>query len=143
LVQILSQTGIDWENGPHGLPVLSCLEAETVSDLHENTIAAYLTAVGHLLMVVRRQYDAVVILVDGIEYYEDKHSEEVAELIQSLMRLVRAFNKARKDEGTGTLKILFTVSTRTRCFPAGKKSVTKIDVPAALDGDGNGFGVLV
>jgi hypothetical protein len=121
-------------------PFMSFMEAQHVMRLKEDYLDAYIAALGELILELRRESQAIFVLVDGVDFFDSEWNDEVLRFIRGLYKVIK---KARKQacagEVGGPVKVLLTTSTQSRCFTMATKSAVVLEVPEGITGERNSF----
>ncbi|KAF2420749.1 hypothetical protein EJ08DRAFT_702341 [Tothia fuscella] len=102
LEQILSSDGINWAHGAAGHPYL-------------------------LLSRLQSQYDAIFIVLDGLDYYDCNWLAEVRQLIDGLTELVKS------DKVNGAVKLFLGAATHVNSFRGAEGRVSHVVMPNEID----------
>jgi hypothetical protein len=98
-------------------PFMSFMEAQHIMRLKEDCLDAYIAALGELILELRRESQAIFVLVDGLDFFDSEWNDEVLQFIRGLNKVIK---KARKQacagEVGGPVKVLLTTSTQSRCL---------------------------
>jgi hypothetical protein len=138
-VQVLALCDANGYTGERGRPLLSFLGHDEKAQMKELDTEAYTGALAHLLRDLRKQYSAMFLLIDAVEFYDSEWEDEMDDFVKSMRKLVKSFNKP--DDGTsgGVLRVLLTASSWSNRFLSPPKSLVVLDVPEYVDGSLDGF----
>jgi hypothetical protein len=110
--------------------------------LRKGSFRTYLNVIETLLVRIRGHYDAVFLLVDGIDFY-DRWDDEMKRLIKRSMRLIKDFTvKSKGGTAVGTLKVLLTAASHSSCLASAGAWMNVIDMPEDIESNGDGFEAL-
>lgn len=143
ITQLLVRKDIDWNQGPDGFPLLSFLRHEDVQKMQKGSYRTYLKVLGTLLIRTKGCYDAIFVMIDGVEFFDRQWEEKMKKMTKCVKSSVNAFNA--DDEGAsrvGTLKVLLTAASYSSCLASVGASMTVIDMPEDIERDGDGFKAL-
>ena len=132
LAQILNLDEIDWVNGAGGYPYLS-LDPNQVLKMGKHSFLAHLKVVVNVIAELRGNYNAIFVLLDGLDWYDWTWEREVRQLVERLLRLVRS------REGTGVIKIFMSAATRVNCMSEMASEVNSIQVPEEIYDEGESY----
>ncbi|KAI4907047.1 hypothetical protein J4E90_009941 [Alternaria incomplexa] len=138
-VQLLAMCDKDGHTGERGRPLLSFLGHDEKAQMKELDLETYTDALAHLLRDLRKDYSAMFILIDGIEYYDSKWEDEMDDFVKSIRKLGKSFNKPDEETSGGVLRVLLTASSWSRRFSPPPKSLAVLDVPEYIDSSLDGF----
>lgn len=91
LTQLLAQSGYDWDHDSNGLPALSFLTPETIVKLQNGSFKTYLRVIRALLIAFAGSYDAIFVVLDGIEYYNRRWESEIRQVLRAMMKGIKSF----------------------------------------------------
>jgi len=138
-IQLLAACDAHGSTDEKGLPLLSFLGHDDVANMEDLCFETYTKAVVRLLRELRKEYKAIFILIDAVDFYDSDREDEMDDFMKNMRKLVRSFNKVADGTSGGVLRVLVTASTWTKRFTAPKKSMVLLDVPEHLDGSMDGF----
>jgi hypothetical protein len=118
-------------------PLLPILGPEDIQNMQEVCYEPYAKAVTLLLRNLQKDYNAIFIMIDAVDFYDSEWHEEMAEFLRSMRKLAKEFNKL--DNGLGVLRVMMTASSWSTCFLSSCRSVVVLDVPDHIDGHMDGF----
>ena len=139
LVQLLTVCEARGLTGKDGLPVLSFLTHDEVSNMKVSCFTTYTKAVTRLLRAMREKYKGIFILIDAVDFYDSGWDDEMDGFMRSMKKLVRWFNKSNGENSGGELKVLLTASAWSKHFSHPKGSFVVLDVPEEMDESMDGF----
>ncbi|KAF2733938.1 hypothetical protein EJ04DRAFT_553012 [Polyplosphaeria fusca] len=138
LAQMLSLKKIDWSEGNDGLAYLSLTPGEA-KKLANGSFSTYLKLICNLLTIFKRRFNAIFVLIDGLDWYDLTWEKEIKRMVRSFLRLVEG------DDVTGTvgvLKVFLTTGSHANEWPKPNDNATVIDMPDEIDGEGDSFDIL-
>jgi len=139
VVQLLDVCKTHGYTGERGRPILSFLRHEERAQMKQNDCATYTKVLAQLLRELRKEYSAIFILIDGIDFYDSRFGEEIDDFVKSMRKLVKLFNKSDDEALGGVLRVLLTTATWSRRFNSPAKPLAVIDVPENTEGSMDGF----
>ena len=138
-IQLLASCDAHGSKDEDGLPLLSFLSHDDVANMENLCFETYTKAVVRLLHELRKEYKAIFILIDAVDFYDEKWGDEMDDFMKNMRKLVRSFNKAADGTSGGVLRVLATASAWSELFSSPKKPMVLLDVPEHLDGSTDGF----
>ncbi|KAI4673643.1 uncharacterized protein J4E88_008699 [Alternaria novae-zelandiae] len=138
-IQLLASCDAHGSKDEDGLPLLSFLSHDDVANMENLCFKTYTKAVVRLLRELRKEYKAIFILIDAVDFYDEKWGDEMDDFMKNMRKLVRSFNKAADGTSGGVLRVLATASAWSELFSSPKKPMVLLDVPEHLDGSTDGF----
>jgi len=139
VVQLLDVCKTHGYTGERGRPILSFLGHKEKAQLDELDCETYTNVLTQLLRELRKEYNAIFILIDGIDFYDSDFEEEVDDIVKSMRKLVKSLNKADDEALGGVLRVLLTTATWSSRFGSPAKPLVVIDVPEYIEGSMDGF----
>ena len=139
VVQLLSICDAEGHTGEKGRPILSFLGHEERRQLNVQDCVAYTKVLTQLLRELRKKYDAIFILIDGVDFYDSDFEDEIDDFVKSMRKLVKSLNKPDAEALGGVLRVLLTTATRSSRFDSPAKPLVVIDVPEYIEGSMDGF----
>lgn len=127
LAQVLSIKDIDEKQ------YLSFLVEDDIQAMEDAAFSRYLEIFIELLGCLMEDYNGIVIMLDGIEYYDISWRREVKKLFK---RLAKATNGDTSIQGS--LKVLLMASSHSSLFRKIRGNDI-LEMPDELDGEGSGF----
>ncbi|KAH5013566.1 hypothetical protein HBI75_193840 [Parastagonospora nodorum] len=137
--QALALNAPDDSEDANGDPLLSFLGVQDVQKMQADNYDTYLSSLAQLLPNIRRRYSAIFIMVDSVDFYDEKFEEEIWQFISEIKKLIKVFNKSQKQENGGVLKLLMTASSQSSCFSHSSRSSVTMHMPEEIDGDEDKF----
>ncbi|KAH6288687.1 hypothetical protein HBI39_215080 [Parastagonospora nodorum] len=137
--QALALNARDDSEDANGNPLLSFLGVQDVQNMQADDYDTYLSGLAQLLRNIRRRYNAIFILIDSVDFYDDEYEEEILQFISKIKRLIKVFNKRQKQENGGVLKLLMTASSQSSCFSPSSRSSLIMHMLEEIDGEEDKF----
>ncbi|KAI4639382.1 hypothetical protein J4E93_009210 [Alternaria ventricosa] len=139
VVQLLDVCKTYGYTGEKGQPILSFLGHEERMQLNEQDCVAYTKVLTQLLRELRKKYDAIFILIDGVDFYDSDFEEEIDDFVKSMKKLIKSLNKPDDEALGGVVRVLLTTATWSSRFDSPAKPLVVIDVPEYIEGSMDGF----
>ena len=93
LAQLLDLCNTHGYTGKGGLPILSFLGHEERAQLKEQDCLTYTGVLALLLQELRKEYSAIFILIDGVDFYDSEFEEDIDDFVEGMRQLVERLNK--------------------------------------------------